>query len=69
MKDSPSIDLAWKAPLETGMKTAISLAPDYLRLVSRLEALAANASGADKRWVHRAHEEALRHLNSARLRH
>lgn len=67
MKDS-AFDLARKAPPETGTKTALSLAPDYLRLVSRLEALAANASGADKRWVHRAHEEALRHLDSARLR-
>ena len=46
----------------------VSLAPEYRRLIARLEGLPANASGADKRWVHRAHADAVRHFASARRR-
>ena len=42
-----------------------TLAPVHRRLVFRVEALAANATGADKSWVHGAHAAALRHLGSA----
>lgn len=44
---------------------ANALEPAYRRLVLRLEAQAANSSGAQKGWVHRAHAEALRHLGCA----
>ena len=46
----------------------VSLAPDYRRRIARLEDLPANASGADKRWVHQAHAAAVRHFASARRR-
>ena len=46
----------------------ISLAPEYRRLIARLEDLPANASGADKSWVHRAHAAAIRHFASAKRR-
>ena len=46
----------------------VSLAPDYLRCILRLEAIRDNASGADKSWVHRAHADAVRHLSSAKRR-
>ena len=46
----------------------VSLAPGYLRRILRLEAMPGNASGADKSWVHRAHADAVRHLNSAKRR-
>jgi len=45
---------------------ADALTPAYRRLVLRLEAQAANSSGAQKGCVHRAHAEALRHLGSAK---
>ena len=44
----------------------VSLAPDYLRRILRLEAIRDNASGADKSWVNRAHAEAVHHLSSAK---
>ena len=46
----------------------VPLAPEYRRLIARLEDLPANASGADKSWVHRAHAAAVRHFASARRR-
>ena len=46
----------------------VSLAPDYLRRIARVEAMPENASGADKTWVHKAHADAVRHFRSARRR-
>ena len=46
----------------------VSLAPEYRRLIAGLEDLPANASGADKSWVHRAHAAAVRHFASAKRR-
>ena len=46
----------------------VPLAPGYLRLIARIEALAGNASGADKSWVHRAHADAVRHFQAAKRR-
>ena len=46
----------------------VLLAPGYLRLIARIEALASNASGADKSWVHRAHADAVRHFKAAKRR-
>ena len=46
----------------------VSLAPDYRRRIARLEDIPANASGADKSWVHQAHAAAVRHFVSARRR-
>ena len=43
----------------------VDLAPAYLRLVLRVEQLAGNAHGARKAWVHKAHDEAMRHLDEA----
>lgn len=42
------------------------LPPDYLRRIARVEALPGNASGSDKTWVHRAHADAVRHLEAAK---
>ncbi len=53
---------------ETESPHAVLLAPDYLRRLIRLEAIADNASGADKSWVHLAHADAVRHLSSAKRR-
>ena len=47
---------------------AVSLTPDYLHRIMRLEAMLGNASGADKSWVHRAHADAVRHPSSAKRR-
>lgn len=47
---------------------AVSLPPDYLHRIVRLEAMPDNASGTDKSWVHRAHADAVRHLSSAKRR-
>ena len=44
------------------------LPSDYLRRIARLESLPGNASGSDKTWVHRAHAEAVRHLEAAKRR-
>lgn len=56
----------------TGVESAPSRpvlpAPGYLRLIARIEALAGNASGADKSWVHRAHADAVRHFKAAKRR-
>ena len=56
----------------TGVESAplrpLPLAPGYLRLIARIEALASNASGADKSWVHRAHADAVRHFKAAKRR-
>ena len=46
----------------------VSLAPDYLLRIARLEAKPENASGADKTRVHKAHADAVRHLRSAKRR-
>lgn len=46
----------------------VSLPPDYLHRIARLEAMPENASGVDKTWVHRAHADAVRHLRSAKQR-
>ena len=46
----------------------IPLAPGYLRLIARIEALAGNASGADESRVHRAHADAVRHFKAAKRR-
>ena len=46
----------------------VSLAPDYLRRIARLETMPENVSGADKTWVHKAHADAVRHLRSAKRR-
>ena len=46
----------------------VPLAPEYRRLIARLEDLPANASRADKSWVHRAHAAAVRHFASAKRR-
>ena len=51
-----------------GLPCPVPLAPGYLRRIARLEALAGNASGADKSWVHRAHADAVRHLGTAKRR-
>ena len=56
------------ADRETNPTRAVSLAPDYLRRIARLEAMPDNASGADKSWVHRAHADAVHHLSSAKRR-
>ena len=54
--------------IESGPPRPVLLAPDYLRLIARIEALAGNASGADKSWVHRAHADAVRHFKAAKRR-
>ncbi len=46
----------------------ISLAPDYIRRIIRLEAMPFNSPGSDKSWVHKAHADAVRHLSSAKRR-
>ena len=46
----------------------VSLPPDYLRRIARVEAMPENASGADKTWVHKARADAVRHFGSARRR-
>ena len=46
----------------------LSLPPDYIARILRLEALPDNAPGADKSWVHRAHADAVRHLSLAKRR-
>ena len=53
---------------ENGLPRLVPLAPGYLRLIARIEALAGNASGVDKSWVHRAHADAVRHLKAAKRR-
>lgn len=54
--------------IESGPPRPVLLAPGYLRLIARIEALAGNASGADKSWVHRAHADAVRHFKAAKRR-
>ena len=44
----------------------VSLAPEYLRRILRLEAMPENASGTDKSWVHMAHAIAVRHFERAK---
>ena len=46
----------------------VRLPRDYLRRISRLEAMPENATGADKTWVHKAHADAVRHFDSAKRR-
>lgn len=53
---------------ENDLPHQVALAPGYYRRILRLEAMPSNASGADKSWVHRAHADAVRHLNSAKRR-
>ena len=56
----------------TGVESApprpILLASGYLRLIARIEALAGNASGADKSRIHRAHADAVQHFKAAKRR-
>ena len=47
---------------------SVSLAPDYLRWLIRLEAMPQNASVSDESWVHEAHANAVRRFESARPR-
>lgn len=54
--------------VESAPPRPVLLAPGYLRLIARIEALAGNASGVDKSWVHRAHADAVRHLKAAKRR-
>ncbi len=56
------------AGVESVPPRPVPLAPGYLRLIARIEALAGNASGADKSWVHRAHADAVRHFKAAKRR-
>ena len=44
----------------------VTLSPDYLRAVARVEALPANRNGADKTWVLRLVETTLRARRSAK---
>ena len=61
----PDLGGGWRAgPAAPGLR----LAPEYRRLIAGLEDLPANASGADKSWVHRAHAAAVRHFASAKRR-
>ena len=57
-------------PTEQGaaLPREVSLPPDYLRRIVRVEAMPENASGADKTWVHKAHAAAVRHFRSAKRR-
>ena len=56
------------ADRETTPPQWLSLPPDYIARILRLEALPDNTPGADKSWVHRAHADAVRHLSSAKRR-
>ena len=50
----------------TAARRPDALSAEYRRLINRAESLPCNAPGASKDWVHEAHDEALRHLRSAR---
>ena len=51
---------------KSGTGRSVSLAPDNLRRIIRLEAMPENATGSDKSWVHKAHAAAVRHFESAK---
>ena len=68
MAEHSAADGTTPADRDNDPPDGVSLAADYLRHILRLEAIPANASGADKSWVHRAHADAVRHLSSARRR-
>lgn len=68
MPRRPSRGGAYHAEQGAGLPREVSLPPDYLRRIARVEAMPENAPGADKTWVHTAHADAVRHLRSAKRR-
>ena len=47
---------------------AVSLSPDYVRAVERIESLPQNQPGADKSWVPKSQAEFFQHYRRARRR-